>query len=274
MQGKHQTTARSHSAFTLIELLVVIAIIAILAAILFPVFAQAREKARQSSCLSNMKQLGLAAVAYSQDFDETNVQSWWGRGPSWSGFTWPGNQRWQDGLLTYTKNIDIYQCPSDPDPVRYQPTRPQSVEGDGDFFNSISFTGSYGINATYWGWDGNNGNDGADGAPTNSPAGRALAEIPRPADTIFLVDRRAYFVPPCGGGDGWAVGEIAWENKNSCGATFYPNLNPPQLGSIPARHNGGSNIAFGDGHAKWYRLDTLARVNANGIRPLFTIEED
>jgi prepilin-type N-terminal cleavage/methylation domain len=272
MNRMHRKATRS--AFTLIELLVVIAIIAILAAILFPVFAQAREKARQTSCLSNMKQLGTAAMMYAQDFDETNVPSWWGVGPGWSGGGWPGNQRWQDGLYTYVKSIDLFQCPSDPDPIRYQPTRANAVEADADFFNSISYPGSYGINATYWGWDGNTGFDGADGAPTNSPAGRAISEIPRPADTIFLVDRRAYFVPPCGGGDGWAVGEIAWENKNSCEATFYPNLSPKMLGSIPARHNDGSNVAFADGHAKWYKSETLALVNANGIRPLFTIEED
>ncbi|MDX1934911.1 MAG: DUF1559 domain-containing protein [Capsulimonadales bacterium] len=261
------STVKTRQAFTLIELLVVIAIIAILAAILFPVFAQAREKARATSCLSNMKQLGLAGFMYAQDYDETNVRSWWGVGPSWSGFTWPGNQRWQDGLLPYIKNIDLFQCPSDAAPVRYQPTNANSREGDADFFNSISFGGSYGINATYWGAD-------PDGVPASSPAGAALARVQRPADTILFVDRRPYFVPPCAGGDGWAVSEIAWENKNACAATFYPNLTPPMLGSIPGRHSNGANIAFADGHAKWFRLDFLAQTNAQGIRPLFTNEED
>jgi len=268
MTSRSITSARPARAFTLIELLVVIAIIAILAAILFPVFAQAREKARQTACLSNMKQLGTAAMMYSQDYDETMVAAWWGVGPSWTGGTWPGNQRWQDGLLPYVKNNDIFQCPSDANPSRYRPTSPASKEGDADFFNSISLPGSYGINSTYW------GEDGPDGAPTNNPAGKSLAVVGRPADTILLVDRRAYFVPPCGSGDGWAVGEIAWGNKNACEATFYPNLTPRMLGSIPARHSDGGNMAFCDGHAKWYKLETLARVNANGIRPLFTIEED
>jgi prepilin-type N-terminal cleavage/methylation domain-containing protein len=72
---------KSNKGFTLIELLVVIAIIAILAAILFPVFAQAREKARQTSCLSNCKQIGLSLQMYAQDYDETLPNA----GPNWPG---------------------------------------------------------------------------------------------------------------------------------------------------------------------------------------------
>src|SRR6266498_1636350 len=101
-------------AFTLIELLVVIAIIAILAAILFPVFAQAREKARQASCLSNLKQVGNALMMYQQDYDEVWPPSYYYRNPtaggsldatgieSWSGFTQP-----------YIKSWRIFVCPSD-----------------------------------------------------------------------------------------------------------------------------------------------------------------
>ncbi len=88
--------------FTLIELLVVIAIIAILAAILFPVFARAREKARQSSCLSNIKQIGLAVMSYCQDYDEMY--------PYYNqyGAYWPGR------LVPYIKNTQIFACPSRP----------------------------------------------------------------------------------------------------------------------------------------------------------------
>lgn len=88
--------------FTLIELLVVIAIIAILAAILFPVFAKAREKARQSSCASNMKQIMLGVMAYAQDYDETYLAN-----PDWGGCRGPV------GLLEpYTKSQAIFTCPS------------------------------------------------------------------------------------------------------------------------------------------------------------------
>src|SRR5688572_8951045 len=97
---------RERAGFTLIELLVVIAIIAILAAILFPVFAQAREKARQSSCLSNFRQLGLGMMMYAQDYDESLPIAYWG--PDWCGAT----SSWRQTLIPYTKNTGIYVCPS------------------------------------------------------------------------------------------------------------------------------------------------------------------
>jgi prepilin-type N-terminal cleavage/methylation domain-containing protein len=97
---------RHKQAFTLIELLVVIAIIAILAAILFPVFAQAREKARQSACLSNMRQMGLAVNMYLQDYDERfPLDSHTGTNAPWV---------WLRSLEPYTKTKLLYRCPSDP----------------------------------------------------------------------------------------------------------------------------------------------------------------
>jgi len=101
------------SGFTLIELLVVIAIIAILAAILFPVFAQAREKARTASCSSNTKQLGLAVIMYKQDYDERFPFGGWrpttALGPE------EGTWEWQNSTAPYIKNKGVFRCPSTSD---------------------------------------------------------------------------------------------------------------------------------------------------------------
>src|ERR1700757_3966218 len=88
------------AGFTLIELLVVIAIIAILAAILFPVFAKVREKARQTSCLSNEKQIGLALMQYTQDYDEST--------PAWVRSSTSGNVYWEQQVAPYVKSVSVY----------------------------------------------------------------------------------------------------------------------------------------------------------------------
>jgi prepilin-type N-terminal cleavage/methylation domain-containing protein/prepilin-type processing-associated H-X9-DG protein len=101
---------RAGAAFTLIELLVVIAIIAILAAILFPVFAQAREKARQTACLSNMKQLGTASMMYAQDYDETLCQQYYNPQVAANG---AAAGPWDVVVMPYIKNEEVLKCPSD-----------------------------------------------------------------------------------------------------------------------------------------------------------------
>jgi prepilin-type N-terminal cleavage/methylation domain-containing protein/prepilin-type processing-associated H-X9-DG protein len=114
--------SRHHRGFTLIELLVVIAIIAILAAILFPVFARARENARRASCQSNLKQLGLGVAQYVQDYDELMPPAdTWDYGShtaflpagAWCVYQTPGKFfKWMDAILPYTKSTQIYYCPS------------------------------------------------------------------------------------------------------------------------------------------------------------------
>src|SRR5436190_15559888 len=98
------------TGFTLIELLVVIAIIAILAAILFPVFGRARENARRSSCQSNLKQLGLGLLQYTQDYDEMLPAGYNGVPPAGNGFWGTG---WAGCIYPYVKNGQVYVCPND-----------------------------------------------------------------------------------------------------------------------------------------------------------------
>src|SRR5690349_7223716 len=127
--------------FTLIELLVVIAIIAILAAILFPVFAQAREKARQAACLSNFKQIGLAVMMYVQDWDETYPSSRLAQLPGGA----IGNQKivtWKTETSPYVKNLDVYRCPSNPNSKQGDETKNAESFGFPTFPISYAYNGS------------------------------------------------------------------------------------------------------------------------------------
>ena len=117
MKSRKKREKRTQPAFTLIELLIVIAIIAILAAILFPVFAQAREQARTSVCVSNTRQIGLALGMYTQDSDESEPIFYAYNTVTLAGVSAkagePGHQGVEVLLLPYTKNIAIFQCPDD-----------------------------------------------------------------------------------------------------------------------------------------------------------------
>ena len=104
---------RNRKGFTLIELLVVIAIIAILAAILFPVFARARENARRASCQSNLKQIGLGLLQYSQDYDETFCNAWFGLQQGYQpSDPAAGKYKWMDAIQPYVKSAQLFVCPS------------------------------------------------------------------------------------------------------------------------------------------------------------------
>jgi prepilin-type N-terminal cleavage/methylation domain-containing protein/prepilin-type processing-associated H-X9-DG protein len=167
---------RERKAFTLIELLVVIAIIAILAAILFPVFAQAREKARQTSCLSNTKQIATAVLMYTQDYDETYAMNLYFVAPNtWFSF--------YDAHVPYTKNNQILQCPSKKDEIDW-PAMVSLITGGNiqtpNNFRHASYNGNYALFE--------DGNWGAPFGQNTAVAPITMAEISYAAETTAFYD--------------------------------------------------------------------------------------
>jgi prepilin-type N-terminal cleavage/methylation domain-containing protein/prepilin-type processing-associated H-X9-DG protein len=238
------TVNRGRPAFTLIELLVVIAIIAILAAILFPVFAQAREKARQSACLSNMKQIGTATMMYAQDHDDFL--------PYGYEYTWPGQKElywWQDLCRPYVKNETVYTCPSASPHILWTDRRPPGLPKPlvKDYICNAQ-GGSYATTG-HKEWV------GANGPFINnwSNPSRSLAEIEDTAGTIAIFDGARSF-------EIWRLEQVdAWYNAGF-GPAFLgndPDKKTPEVGHIGKRHNTGYNATFCDGHAKYIRNSTL-----------------
>lgn len=260
--------------FTLIELLVVIAIIAILAAILFPVFAQAREQARKISCLSNERQMGLGCLMYSQDYDEVMIMGWNGAAPGVlrdNGSVYRNWNPWTKSVQPYIKNLDVLLCPDNPWNAFIQGANSAARK---QIYCPYGY--NYGYLADFKGSD-PNGNGNYLWSPISQ------AGINRSASTVMIVD---------GMGPDWAdaghgfvytqpIGPVVeppdafisdhvffgsgWGNQTDY-TQFYDY---PGYGGVSWRHSGssfvlnqlpsgGTNVCFTDGHCKFFKAGGLA----------------
>jgi prepilin-type N-terminal cleavage/methylation domain-containing protein/prepilin-type processing-associated H-X9-DG protein len=286
------------SGFTLIELLVVIAIIAILAAILFPVFAQARASARQTSCLSNTKQVGLAAMMYAQDYDETfprmdnNGSCYYGEGsgigcdtPDWGDFTLASgglaasNVGFFGVLQPYIKNLQVGICPE------IGATNWASAVSGG---YGIEWGGPYDVAKVpmYQGFQGQMAvsiyvvDYGTSAYPTSSNQLRAkgsLAAIARPSETILLAAESAWGwsgeqAIGLGNGGVWpSMPGTACADSGYEGWTFYVHkggrgsydAGSPDRATNNPNMKGLSNFAFCDGHVKAMKHAQAERCSLN-----------
>lgn len=212
---------RRTQGFTLIELLVVIAIIAILAAILFPVFARAREKARQTACLNNLKQLGTSILLYVQDYDETypiNYQDA-SSGPGTAAqipLTWPNR------LMPYVGSSKVYACPSD--------SRPPNVDFPGcrPILQSYCWNWRLGMDLPAWGYY----------------ATVTLAQVAAPSQCAMLWDDNSDWLTAGYGGRFNTLDSPDWSGD------FDREV-------LQGRHNEGDTFMFADGHAKWYKTTSI-----------------
>lgn len=239
------------SGFTLIELLVVIAVISILAAILFPVFARARESARRTSCLSNLKQMALGLMMYTQDYDEKypHAQSVTAQLPP-DGYFWPTAKDrwfWPQMIYPYTKNSNIFFCPSAFDTIYNASGRP------------TPYRNHYGANALII-------------SPIPSLPSNSLASVSSPSTTYLAMDMGAYalapntFVVP-------HIGTVRGITEPAAAYYYLPGTyslvgTDPFTSSATAqneadykggRHFDGVNVAFADGHVKWLKSDVIFR---------------
>lgn len=209
--------------FTLIELLVVIAIIAILAAILFPVFAKSREKARQSSCLSNLKQIGLACMSYAQDFDEKNVPT----------FKWVGNTDlylWGDLIQPYMRNYQLLVCPSNS--WVWSTSRPQILNPATNTFSRTNLTCSYALTDM---------NVDQNGNAMYPVAGSSVGQIQDASGTIMVTDSYAW---------PYIFSGVCQESTTNYPLLTLTDLSTTGQSVVAKVHNDTFNALFADGHAK------------------------
>ena len=274
------------SGFTLIELLVVIAIIAILAAILFPVFAQARAKARQTACLSNQKQIGTAVMMYTQDYDEIYPQTGW-QGPCTNSTTLAASDIYWSGIYAfplasspYIKNWQIFSCPDDqykggwgkqgsycyeaqlvavgmPGAYTGMSTAPKAMEKA----FPLSYAGNYFLNKVYWG-SSTTGNPPVTTYTRGGPLQMiSQAEVAAPSNLFYCTDVGSY-PNSYGTGVSFAGWYIAPGYGNSTAGTV---ADPTQRWPAGGRHSGGRTWTFCDGHAKWAKDPSFVDANGNAL---------
>lgn len=230
------------TAFTLIELLVVIAIIAILAAILFPVFAQARAKARQIACLSNQKQIGTAFMMYIQDYDETFPFSDYGTsGNATSYVVWPflvepyikgGVQ----GTTNKNQKKSIFVCPDN-----------GAGTPDSFFAGGAAARGLLNYNVNRYLMEANRNNQGLN----NGLSVQSLAAVEAPASLVMMCE---------------AIGTLPEIQGRDNRYTTASDQHNAGYMNARMRHSGGSNYTFSDGHAKWFKAPNDYRSRSlNGV---------
>jgi prepilin-type N-terminal cleavage/methylation domain-containing protein/prepilin-type processing-associated H-X9-DG protein len=227
-------------AFTLIELLVVIAIIAILAAILFPVFARARENARRTSCLSNLKQMGLGVMMYTQDYDELYPLTVMLNNtphpiPSAVSLSISGKALWSwyEMLYPYTKSVQVYKCPSS------------------GYTGNAVYTANYGTNY--------------DVMPYYTDTPKSLASLEAPASTYLIMDAGYYMMAYSralhgGANNAWYLpGTGAYNGSSAASLSIGTTAADAYRASDyeDGRHLGSVNVAFADGHVKWLNAGEL-----------------
>jgi prepilin-type N-terminal cleavage/methylation domain-containing protein/prepilin-type processing-associated H-X9-DG protein len=243
IRGTSSTAARPNG-FTLIELLVVIAIIAILAAMLLPAMAKAKEKARQTNCLSNMRQIGIATTIYAHDHQDFL--------PYGYAYTWPGQQYlywWQDLVRPYVKTESVYSCPSALPHNVWRELRPPGTPKPlvNDYICNAQ-GGAYPESGKKE-WSNN-----ANGPFINNwgNPSRSLNEIQDTTGTIAICDARYFEI--------WRLEQVdAWFNAGF-GPAFTdnsPDKKNATQGHVAKRHNKGFNTTFCDGHAEYIKKSTL-----------------